>query len=255
MDVGASVSSMIREDTIVSTEDTRCPTPEKTRFATVELAKQRANLRTSLEPHKKYRVYPCSCGWHHLTTQQEVPVFTAPAETAAELLALNAVDFRHIVSCDVKNRLGTRARELLRTADVNPRWRSELRLLWLEALREQDVARDDEHRKNILAFQEHIRVRRQEAEKIRVTYLESLITDMPRDPRSKSSLRRVALRAALMRLCNEHKTQLRRIYLEEVAKDWPEGDALPERLPEKIFHGQEDLFADDEESEGLSPEE
>ena len=102
--------------------ENRCPTPGKIRFATVETAQQRAEVRTRLGTEGKvYRPYPCECGWMHLTTGRGKKnlTFTLKVETSEDILKLSPIDFRFLVSCDVKGKLNETTSRLLRTPLVN----------------------------------------------------------------------------------------------------------------------------------------
>lgn len=229
----------------MSTEDVRCPTPHKVRFATVETAQQRAGIRTQLDENKVYQPYACSCGWIHLTTKpgKKNIITTAKVETPEELLALTPIEFRFIVSCDVKRKLDAKTGELLRTAQANPLWVAELKLLWLESLTEQEHARSTQHKQDILVFQKYILIRRTEAATLRQRYLKeghSMSVPGPKEDRppvsqSKASLRREALRKAVSEVCNTHYEEFREIYHRELRTTWPEGHPFMVSVPFKFL--------------------
>jgi len=222
----------------------RCPTPDKVRFATTETAQQRADVRTHLGSSKIYRPYVCPCGWIHLTTQHKPPVVITRVTTSEELLALTPLDFRYIVSCDVKKRLDFRTSELLRTPEVNTTWNAELKLLWMESLTEYAEARDADHGRDILTFQKYISLRRREAATLRQRFLEQHTPGVdsasnrlftPVDPHSTRTLRREALYKALQQFCDTHFEELREIYLKELRRTWPEGKPFQQSVPLKFL--------------------
>lgn len=217
----------------MSSSTVRCPTPDKVRFATAETAQQRADVRTHLGSDKVYRPYACACGWIHLTTKQNNPVSVAEVTTTDELLSVSPVAFRFIVACDVKNRLDLGTRNLLRTPEVNKLWGAELKLLWLESLKEHAQARDDNHKRGVLAFQDCIMVRRTEAENLRQRYEEA--RQVARSTKSLGSLRRHALYNALYALIEKNRDELHDSYVRELRAIWPEGEEPGEWLPLKFL--------------------
>lgn len=227
-------------------EDVRCPTPHKVRYATVETAQQRAEIRTQLDENKVYQPYACACGWIHLTTQpgKKNIITTAKVETPEELLALTPIEFRFIVSCDVKRKLDAKTGELLRTAKVNPLWVAELKLLWVESLWEHEHARSTKHKQDILVFQKYISMRRTEATTLRQRFLQqghSMDLPAPKYYRmpvvatSGSSIRREAFCKAVHELSTRHSEELLELYHQELRPVWPEGKQFPMVPPLKYL--------------------
>lgn len=245
----------------MSAKDLRCPTPHKTRYATEKMAQQRAEIRTHLGVSKIYRTYACPCGWFHLTTSHRGPYMTAKVQTVEELRALTHVQFRFIVSCDVKNLLEPKTKELLRTPEINSLWVSELKLLWMETLKEYNDARNAQHKKDILMFQKYVGVRRAEANNLRQRFVEegwcmpapeTTFYPHPVDPNSTSTLRRQAFHNALRELCTTNFEQLQEIYYRELRPTWPEDRPFPVVVPMKYLKylrgpGASELTGDDPE--------
>lgn len=239
----------------------RCPTPDKVRFATAETAQGRADVRTSLGAQKKYHVYLCPCGWFHLTTQRPPKLQYTHVTTWEEMEKLSRIEFRHVVSCDVKNRLDTKTKGVLHSMEFCQRWRAELKLLWLETLVEVQKARDPRHKADIQQFQNFIAIRRQEAEILCQEWEElrerkelpqgALLPNQRVVANSKTELHRAALRRALSRLCEEHREELLALYLEEVIPTWPVDSPTPQYLPTKRLRKLGIVLARDDE-EGLS---
>ncbi len=192
-------------------------------------------------------------------------MFTKVVETVEELLALPSVDFRFVVACDVKDRLISQTKKFLRSPEVNTRWNAELRLLWVETLKERDTSRDSVHRHAVLQFQNYIRIRRAEASALCQEYeqlrqakkLPPVLT--PPQKGSNRSLRRKSLARAMTALCEKYWDELTALYLEDVLVTWPEGGTTPQCLPAKCLREMgihSPLMVQDQwEDEGLSPKE
>lgn len=246
----------------------RCPTPTKTRYATERTAQQRAEVRTHLGSSKVYKIYACPCGWFHLTTTHRGPYATAKVKTVDELRTLDTIPFRYIVACDVKGFLEPGTVALLRTPEINSMWVAELKLLWMESLKERDEARDDQHKRDILVFQKYIGIRRTEADNLRKRFAadgrkvdplpqsvqehQPKIYTQPVDPNSLSSLQREAFHRALQELCRTHAEELGEVYRRELGPTWPEDKAFYGTIPLKYLRylrgpGAVELCADDTE--------
>jgi hypothetical protein len=231
----------------MSGKDIRCPTPDKIRYATVELAQQRAISRNHLNKDgKTYHPYSCDCGWIHLTTTRgKKNILETPhVSTPEDLLALTPVEFRFIVSCDVKNRLNPTTSEILRTPKVNVLWNAELRLLWMETIQEYAQARDKAHKQDILAFQRYIGLRRAEARNLRQRYAEERRLPPQKIPEeggvaatfpTLTSRRRQAFRGAIHELINQHFEEFRGMYHEQLSALWPEDREVPRGIPLKFL--------------------
>lgn len=223
----------------------RCPTPAKARYATSSAASQRAAIRSRMDASKVYRPYTCSCGWVHLTTKSAPPMITPSVQTTTELLALPPLEFRFLVACDVKDRLSPAVKDLLRTSEVNRVWISELKLLWMETLREANRSRDQGHRQSIIRFQSYIQIRRTEASALQQRYLADVQVskeasnhrEPPRPtPGSRVSIRCEALHYALMEMVTRHPEEFREVYVTKLRELWPDDSEFGTWLPLKYLH-------------------
>lgn len=241
----------------MTTPKMRCPTPAKTRYATRENAQSRAHYWSTMGDQKNYQIYRCPCGWYHLTSTGIKPPVNVPVvATAEEMLGLSPDDFRDVVAWDVKGRVDETTAEVLRDDSVLERWRAELKILWTESQTELLKARDDNHRKNILIFQNYVAVRRQEARNLFNEFVRQGVRPrIAETPGSKSSIRREALYQALRTLSNRYIDELGEIYREELKKITPEGEDLGKWVPMKFFTpATVDLHFSDLDVDGLPPE-
>lgn len=103
---------------------TECPTPKKSRFATLEAAEAAAK-KASFELSKTLYPYEtCPCGWIHLTSK---PFRVNQIPTKTSLAALGDVAFAKIVQDDVKKVAHPDDSAALRHHENLQRWRTALK--------------------------------------------------------------------------------------------------------------------------------
>lgn len=99
---------------------TECPTPKKSRFATVEAAESAAE-RASFELNKTLHPYDtCPCGWVHLTSKKQ-RVNETP--TATRLAELGDEAFAKLVQDDIRKTAHPSDAAQLRHPENLERWR------------------------------------------------------------------------------------------------------------------------------------
>lgn len=119
---------------------TECPTPKKSRFATMEAA-EAAVRKASFELNKALYTYDtCPCGWIHLTSKL-VRVNQVPAATSLALLG--DMEFAKIVQDDVKKVAHPDDSAALRHPENLQRWRAALRRFGIE-MEKQLVSKSDD---------------------------------------------------------------------------------------------------------------
>lgn len=148
----------------------KCPTPNKSRYATTEGAESAAH-RVKLAVGKLLEPYLChpGCGWWHLTTNRIEPI---PAGAVADpavvehLAGLDDVEFRAIVTDEAKARASMPHRIALRSPILLRRWRKTLGLLMSDIdlqIRMLAAEKGPEWRRRALAYKTVLDARRREA--------------------------------------------------------------------------------------------
>jgi hypothetical protein len=215
--------------------DAMCPTPRKSRFATMEMAAPAAR-RASLSLGKNLYPYEnCPCGWIHLTSRED-------GGRNEPLLNGGPVDealFALVVRDDVVNRCAISDAEALRDPKNLDRWKDALWVFWIDTeaqLAKRAGIRDKETmewRKRVKLTQNAIRVRRAEVRQLLRERAEQqrAVAAANNTPIMKAR-RRSAGERAVQRLKDAHPDEFMTYLAEEyVAEGLPMGGKLAEYAP------------------------
>lgn len=223
---------------------TRCPTPTKSRYATVTAADQAAH-RTGLTIGLPLRPYECACTWWHLTKSAAPEHATTQATPAAiqYLATLPDIDFREIVALEARGQGEAIHNAALRDAALLRRWRKNLGQLMgdvdqqlADRRHERSLAGHD-WRKRAVTYRNTLTLRTSECRRL----LAELQEYMARTKQSRlvdaqiaaaagttaSELRRHAGEVAIERLINAHGGEFSG-YLAEALKEL--GLNVPDRV-------------------------
>ncbi len=216
--------------------ETICPTPKKSRFATLEAA-QRAADQAGFELDKKLYPYTtCKCKWVHLTSKKAVAQ-AAASRTLQEICDLDDEAFGKIVRDAVTARGMPEEAALLRSPELALRWSDALKQfqidveMQLAARAGEKDADTREWRKKIAIVKKSIFENRAEA---RALCARSAVQHrMPPSPqvrderRRQTALREIGGEQAVNRLIAAHQAEFNVYLIEEFGKI---GAEVPERI-------------------------
>lgn len=98
-----------------------CPTPGKSRFATVEAAESAAG-KARVEGRFLYPYDSCPCGWAHLTSQEPQVASEPDPEVTALVAALGEEAFAYLVRRESRGQAHPLEAAALRTDELVDRW-------------------------------------------------------------------------------------------------------------------------------------
>lgn len=201
-----------------------CPTPHKSRFATIPAAESAAS-RQQLAVGSHLVPYACPCGWVHLTKERTT---AAEPTTADTLFSLPPQEFTAHVRDDVTGRAHPETSQALRSPKLLDRWWDALGVFEYElgaqrAARPPDgTAETEQWRARTARVLVSIKERRAEVRHLRdqVGGSQSSIHGLPLPDGSFSSkeLRTIAGERALTRLKAAHATDFCTFLKEEYDK-------------------------------------
>lgn len=212
---------------------TACPNPTKSRYAT-RAAAENAAARMSLRFDAPQRPYECACSWWHLTKNpaEEIPTPAASSTLAVERLAsIPDIDFREIVSADVRGEGSHDERAALRHRHNLKRWQKMLGQLVHDAEQQLRDRRGDKSleahdwRRRVTQHRDSIVVRITECRRLRSEAHVELMRkgdSRRRDAETAAAmgatpkeLQRQAGELAVHRLIAEHRVEFERYLCEE----------------------------------------
>ncbi|MER7815614.1 hypothetical protein [Streptomyces sp. NPDC096153] len=100
-----------------------CPTPSKTRYATIEAAETSAE-RIRAQEGPSLRAYECGCAWWHLSRSQfaDLPDEAPDPDEVQRIQRLPTIQLRQLVARDVSSKAPVPARLALRHPSNLARW-------------------------------------------------------------------------------------------------------------------------------------
>lgn len=205
-----------------------CPTPAKSRNATVSAA-QSAARRSRLGVGKDLYPYECPCGWHHLTSKKPTEAAPAPADVAS-VHQLDDDAFRRLVLRDAQYQAPLVYARALRDPSMLHRWITALKDLQRDLAAELNEApNDDPWRTQAEQLRAALGQRREEA--AHVVRETGACIPVPRKDSSVRRLREAAGELAVNRLIAAHRSQFTELLAEEYERL---GIDLPNRIAQHL---------------------